>query len=70
MKVKTTFELDHFIRYLNDFPNIMPNREEYSSEKDVWTVYLTDGADYTMTDQYWKIVQDSVDRFNRRSLAQ
>lgn len=70
MRVKTTFELDHFIRYLNDFPNTNPNREEYDSEQDLWTVYLTDGANYIMTDQFWKIVQDSVKRFKGRGIVQ
>lgn len=65
MKVKTTFELDHFIRYLSDF-NHNVNRKVY--ENDNWTVYLTDGASYIISDQYWGLVCDSIPRLKKEVL--
>lgn len=64
MKVKTTFELDHFIRYLSDFSHINVNRKEYQDGN--WTLYLTDGSNYIISDQYWGLVQDNIPRLTKQ----
>jgi len=58
MAIKTQFELNHFISYLNKFKNLYITNTKW--HKGFWYIIFSDGEKYSLSDKNWNIVQNSV----------
>lgn len=58
MTIKTQFELDQFIAYLNKFTNLYVTNTEW--HKGFWYISFSDGEKYSLSEKNWNIVQNSV----------
>lgn len=63
MKINSGFLLQHFIKHLNQFPDLYVTKEEWS-EKGFWYISLSDGEKYSISDDFWKQTQKLVPRLN------
>lgn len=60
IEIKSNFQINHLIKYLNDFINISVNKIEWKDN--LAYISFSDKSTYSMSEEIWHKIQQNVDR--------